>query len=379
MKIIKSLIKKLAIRFISQLNHNSIVFESYPDLSDNSMGVFDEMIRRGLNEKYHMVWVCHGKGPFPIIPNTEYIRYEDMYGKKLFWKTLKACCLVSCNSFLCSRTNYQKAIYVMHGIGLKKANTYKPGGKLDYITGLSDGLNQMIARELNVSSEIMRVTGYPRNDVLLKSSRETINGLFDREYKKIIVWYPTFRQHAHGCIQDSKITIPIIHDIDNAVRINDVAKATNTLIVLKPHYAQNVSIIKDLGLGNIKIINDDFYNEHNITSYEFVGACDALITDYSSIYFDYLLCDKPIAAIWEDIEEYRNNRGFAVDIDYYMKGAFKIYTRKDFENFINAVSEDCDEMRNEREIIKNEVHFYKDDKSASRVVDFIEHNILKTK
>ena len=84
MKIIKSLIKKLAIRFISQLNHNSIVFESYPDLSDNSMGVFDEMIRRGLNEKYHMVWVCHGKGPFPIIPNTEYIRDEDMYGKKLF-------------------------------------------------------------------------------------------------------------------------------------------------------------------------------------------------------------------------------------------------------------------------------------------------------
>ena len=42
------------------------------------------------------------------------------------------------------------------------------------------------------------------------------------------------------------------------------------------------------------MINDSFFIDNDITSYELLAACDSMITDYSSVYFDYTLCDKPI-------------------------------------------------------------------------------------
>ena len=374
---IKDLIKGIIIYYFSKRNHDIIVFESYPDFSDNTKAVYDEMMRREYYKRYRMVWICRDCIEHPFKPNTKFIKANAWGGIPAFFETAKACCLVSGNFFLCSKGEYQKAIYVMHGIGLKKAGTYQPHGKLDYITGLSDDLNRMISRELNVPNNIMLVTGYPRNDALVNSSINRKYGLFKNNYKKIIAWYPTFRQHAHNEIIDSKISLPIIHDIDSAMRINEVAEKLGVLIVLKPHFAQDISKIKDLGLGNIIFINDDFFDSNHISSYEFVGACDALITDYSSIYFDYLLVNKPVAVVWEDIEIYRKSRGFALDIDYYMKGAVKIYNENDFISFITSISNEKDELKDERERIKNEVHTYQDANSSVRVVDFIETNILK--
>ena len=101
--------------------------------------------------------------------------------------------------------------------------------------------------------------------------------------------------------------------------------------MLKPHFAQDVSKIKSCNLSNIKFIDDQFFIENNITSYEFIANCDALISDYSSVYYDYLLCDKPIGLVWEDFHEYKNTVDFAVDMEYYMKAGEKIYNIEDFE------------------------------------------------
>ena len=53
--------KKLIKKLISLLpTKNLIVFESTPNLSDNTKAVYDEMIKRGLNKKYKMVWIVKG-------------------------------------------------------------------------------------------------------------------------------------------------------------------------------------------------------------------------------------------------------------------------------------------------------------------------------
>ena len=111
--------------------------------------------------------------------------------------------------------------------------------------------------------------------------------------------------------------------------------------------------------------------KNKINSYQFVGNCDALITDYSSIYFDYLLCDKPIGAVWEDIEEYRIKPGFCTDIDYYMQGANKIYNLEDLSKFIQDLSKNIDNLKEERNKICKEVNYSKDGNNTKRVVDFI--------
>lgn len=369
--IVKVILKGFA-RIISLLPLRYIVFESIPDYSDNTRAVFDEMIRRGLKNHYKFIWLCTKSN---IVIPIEGVKCVHNRIFQLYY-IIRSKCLISCNTFIYSFGHYQKAIYLCHGVPIKTFGYKAPAG-IDYVIGLSAVTNLIQSRELSIDVNKILTLGYPRNDSLYSKSRKEIGQFFDGEFNKIIIWYPTFRQHCSSNIPSAtKYSIPIIHNPEDAIQINEIAKAENVLIVLKPHFSQDTSFIKDLSLSNILFIDDRFFLINNITSYELVGACDALITDYSSVYFDYLLCNKPVAAIWEDIDEYRKNRGFAIDVDYYMKGAVKIMNVDDYTLFIRQVANGIDSFSKQREEILDVVHKYKDNKSAKRVVDFIEDKIL---
>lgn len=372
----KNLLFRILAWLLRPIPSNIIILESKPDISDNTKSVYDELIARGINNKYYLVWLCEKehslqtKNVITIKNNNKWLRT---------WYILRAKCIISCNSYIERIKNNQKSIYLGHGIAMKSMNTYTIPTKIDYLTGLSKETNEIMSKALGCSKDKFIITGYPRNDKLLKrSSHEIVQNLFGGKYKKIIVWYPTFRQHTNSkVISATTNSLPIIHSQNEATILNEYAYKHNLLIVLKPHFSQDLSYLEDIHLSNIMFINDDFFTKHNISSYEFVGGCDALITDYSSIYFDYLLCDKPIGAIWEDIEEYKSNRGFCVDIDFYMKGAMKIYNTNDFIHFLNEIQSEQDSLKNERHEINNLVNHYQDSNSTKRVVDFIEKNLLK--
>ena len=347
-----------------------IVFESTPDYAENTRAVFDEMVKRGLNMRYKFVWLCKNKNtsiPFAGVI-CAYSRTSQLYYR------LRAKFIISCNWFVPALGNYQKSLYLCHGVPIKSLNGYKaPTDGLDYAAGLSSQTNEIQSRELNLPIEKFISFGYPRNDALSQKTHDNIADLFGGNYSKIIVWYPTYRQHGYSKLgSESSHALPIIYDEKCALRINNFAKRKSILIVLKPHFSQDTSYIKELSLSNIVFIDDKFFSDHNLSSYEFVGGCDALITDYSSIYFDYLLVDKPIAAIWEDIEEYRKNRGFAIDPDYYMKGAYKVYNEEDFISFLEEVASGRDSMKEQRKDIIGVIHEHPDFQSTKRVVDFIE-------
>ena len=81
---------------------NWIVFESVPDLSDNTKAVFDEMIKRKLNDKYTFVWWVSDKNKeFPKYKNTIYI---DTKNEKEFYKYIKR----AKKLLILIRLNYQK-------------------------------------------------------------------------------------------------------------------------------------------------------------------------------------------------------------------------------------------------------------------------------
>ena len=189
--------------------------------------------------------------------------------------------------------------------------------------------------------------------------------------EKIVAWLPTYRQHFNNGITTSSITLPLIHDNDCAIAINKAAEEAGIIILLKPHPAQDISFIHDLGLSNIKLINEEFLNEHKLNLYELLRNTDALITDYSSVYFDYLLCDRPIGVVWEDIDEYSRFPGFAVDLDYYLKGAEKIFSIDDMIKFLTDIAEGRDGLQKERREIRDYTNISTDGKNTIRVVDFI--------
>ena len=74
--------------------------------------------------------------------------------------------------------------------------------------------------------------------------------------------------------------------------------------------------------------------------YTFLSEVDILITDYSSIYFDYLLWERPIIFFPYDLEYYRDeDRGLIFEYDEYTPGP-KIFNAKELENVLSKGIDD---------------------------------------
>ncbi len=367
----KNLIKKL-LSFLPTLN--LIVFESVPNLSDNPKPVFDEMIKRGLNKKYKFIWIVSGKSnDLPIIKNVHYCDKNSRFFKfQLLFYRMFAKAMICGNEFLVTSRKKQTSFYISHGTAIKSVKSYYTMPEnINYFLVDGDGTKEMMTYQYNTTPDKTIALGYPRNDVLVNSKRD-ISPLFpENAGQKIIVWYPTFRQHKNANISATQNALPIIHDEKLAIELNEIAKSNNALLVLKPHFAQDISKFKAQSLSNIKFIDDSFFTKNNISSYEFVGNCDALITDYSSIYYDFLLCDKPIGLVWEDYEEYKESVNFAIDMDVLMKGGEKIYNLDDFGKFLKNIANGIDPLKKERDEVSLWANYSRDGKSAERVADFV--------
>ncbi|MBQ8393581.1 MAG: CDP-glycerol glycerophosphotransferase family protein [Clostridia bacterium] len=355
--------------------HNTFLLESVPDISDNTKAVYDEMVRRGINEKYKIIWLV--KNTDCRYPETKNVSYYPLIArnhkerKKLIKVKLTCKYLISCNFFLTTERRGQISFYLGHGSAIKSIRSYYNMPKnIDHCLAASSDMVNIMSYEMKTDKSKFFALGYPRNDVLCKPGMD-LHNVLNKSYKKVIVWYPTFRQHSSGGSSLTKNALPIIHDLEKAISLNDYAKEKGILIVIKPHFAQDLSYIKNTELSNIVFIDESLFIDNKISSYEFVAGCDALVTDYSSIYYDYTLCDKPMALVWEDYKEYESSVGFAVDMDEYMKGAEIIYTLDDFKVFIEHLSFDIDIKKAERNEIKNLVNYSDDGKSSVRVVDFI--------
>lgn len=349
---------------------NIIVFESVPDMADNTKAVFDEMLKRKLNRKYKLVWILYDQPPreYESIHN---VAYYASYRLEAKYYSMIAKAKICCNRFLTKERKNQISIYLSHGTAVKSTRDYYtiPNG-IDYVIASSKNVAAMQGYELNFDVDNIVPLGFPRNDAIGRPPVD-IRKILNTDCEKIIVWYPTYRQHKNGFRTGCKNALPIIHDSECAEDLNLAARKNKILIVLKPHFVQDINNVKDLGLSNLRIIDDSFFVEHNIRSYEFLNASDALITDYSSIYYDYALCGKPIAAIWEDVEEYKAYPGLVDNYEYLLKGMEKIYTLDEFVSFIERVSKGIDLLKSEREEIRDYANISTDGQNSARVVDFI--------
>ena len=349
-----------------------IILESLPDFADNTREVFDEMLRRKLNEKYDLIWLSKNeyendlpkiRGVGTVVPSS--LRYH------VYVSQAKA--IISCNALFGSHFKKQFSVYLEHGAPLKDTgyHIHVPDTLTYYLTN-SEGTIPVRQRILRVDNRDLFVPlGYPRNDAFAKPPadvRDYIKTGF--EYDKAIIWYPTFRNHKNGETYGGH-PLPIIHDGELAKELNECAAANRTVIILKPHFAQDLSYIKKLKLSNIIFIDDDFYKTNRIKAYDFLNACDALLTDYSSVYYDFTLAEKPIGLIWEDLEEYKSNPGLIDEYEEWTAGGVKIYGIEDLKSFISDVANGRDILKSERERIRDFVNYSTDGKNTERVVDFI--------
>lgn len=380
-------------RFFSHFKLKKIIFiESLPLYTDNSKYVFDEMIRQKLNFEYKIYWnvFTHDKTALNNYRNLkkELEKYKNVFVinsytgnifHDLYAKILKsyvfnvARIYIICNHHIEKKKESQIYVNLTHGSPLKNIKNHGYGAPVwtDYVVRISDMFEENLQEpELNKAQYV--TLGYPRNDELFKEPLNLKNIFGNRNFEKAIYWMPTWRQHnLNGKSLTSSSAVPIINDIDKAVKVNEYAKEKNVLIILKPHFSQDITKFESFELSNIVFIDNDFLADNNILNYELLRSVDAMISDYSSVYYDYLLCDKPIGLCWEDFDEFNKNEGFVVDVNEVLSGGEKLYNVEDLCLFIDNISKGADLLKNERHKNRELVHKYIDNQSSKRVADFI--------
>jgi len=131
---------------------------------------------------------------------------------------------------------------------------------------------------------------------------------------------------------------------------------------------QDVSSFINLKLSNLYLLSHQEFITKEWDLYRLIGQCDALITDYSSVFYDFMLLDRPIAFTVDDYDDYKNNRGFSVKDPNYLMAGYKIKTQEDFKDFIVDIENDIDKYEDRRREVNQLVNTYNDGKQCERVL-----------
>ena len=355
-----------------------ILLESNPDFCDNSRGVYDRLIELGYNEKNKIVWFVQDKDVFKDIniKNVEFVSYSNT--KRIRYYNYLAKYIVDCNRYIYKRNRSQLRIHLTHGTPIKFAGGYcAQCGKTDYVVQISDYFTEYTKDLFKVTDKQVISTGFPRNDILLKKN----NCVYFPEIKrkKTICWFPTYRNHKGHSTGKNMFPygIPSVNNEKELRELNDTLKKEDILLVIKLHPAEDTSILRTLDLDHIKLIEDSMFDVDHSTLYHYLSNVDALITDYSSVYYDFMLTKRPIGLAVADIHEYAKTTRIIFDkFEDGVAGEY-IYTFKDLLTFIHNVATDND-ISYERRMEKMKIyHKYFDDASADRIIAIMEKKGLK--
>ncbi len=163
----------------------SIIFESKPIFSDNTKAVYDEMVRRGYDKKYRLVWFVDSR-KFAEIKNSKIIYWgsgfkrtakEKIKSRLLEYRTK---CIVCCNVFLTTKNlgqisprKDQLIFYLSHGTPIKSVkNYYTSSSDIDYMVSASPQLNELMSNEFSIPIEHVVALGFPRNDAFSKPEKD---------------------------------------------------------------------------------------------------------------------------------------------------------------------------------------------------------------
>ncbi len=224
------------------------------------------------------------------------------------------------------------------------------------ILSLSIETQDSFAKAFRVSKDKVLITGYPRNDILLK------NIVLEKDFKqKRIIYMPTFRGSVNS---DFDLFLQYGLDVEKFDEFLSQKKMTLDIKLHPFNKPSSVLIKKLVESKNIFLLEHD-------AIYEIITEYDMLITDYSSIYFDYLLLDRPIIFAPFDIDIYlREDREFNFEYNEVTPGPKAMNWEEVMRN-LEMFDENTSLYSKERKEIKDRFHTFQDDKSTQRVYEAI--------
>ncbi|MBO6357953.1 hypothetical protein EY693_04490 [Enterococcus casseliflavus] len=331
------------------------VLSSYPDFSDNSWCMFIGMLEQGIQGKY--IWLYKDVDSLEVIHKKVNLLSFDR--KKIKIKYIPKNTLRGIYHYFTSKyiftthgmfeqfplLRYQIKVNLWHGMPLKKIGNYDNKNstrfKLSYTISNGTLFDDVVSNSFGINKSQLLKVGSPRNDILFKTSSFNFYEIFKNHFDTII-WMPTYRKsnigdiREDGLFQEEKISFL---DLESIRKLNTMLADRHVNIFIKLHpmdiLNQNSIFIQNVNkLSNIKMMNGNNRLFEKYSLYEILKPSKSLITDYSSILFDYVLLNQPIGLLIDDKKKYMETRGFIDSIEKEIVG-FTINDFQDLTDFID--------------------------------------------
>lgn len=354
MKFLKYLAQYLVypFSFLVPRSRKKIAFGSFRGAFDgNAKYLFIEMSSGDRD----VVWLSQSRKTVELVRSLG-LRAEWVFSLKGAWRALRSkYWLINAytSDILWAFSGGATVINLWHGVGIKRAEYNVKAGPLydryirktfkesyyhpeayrkpDYLITASDFQTEFFMKTFRIPQSRCIKCGYPRSRILVCSEKEreahikayepeSTSQLIEKikSYSQAWIYMPTWR--------DSQREI-FAQNMDLG-RLNEALARKNALLLLKPHPN---TIVGDLGAyPNIMLMDS------SADVYPMLPYTDVLVTDYSSVLYDYLLMDGKKAVLYiYDAAQYVRDRDFAYPFDENVTGQ-KAY---DFEQLLEAIVE----------------------------------------
>ena len=351
---------------------NYILLQGEGDTYENASALARYIRSNNYYDKYKIVWLCDNPQRFIPTKRERYIKRNvnlTTISLKEIWRYNY---YVNCSRYVFfenqmtpRRREQQVTMYMNHGSPPIKSTKGKINISKDvnYVVCPSENVADIVAEQYGVNKERMIYCGSPRTDILFdgKLNDKLCSMLDVKEYKKVILWVPTFREHKNKSRVDSDANytygIPIIHNENVYDELVSYLKMHNVLLIIKPHQNQDMSKVTINPCKNICILRNDQLEKVAASVYDVMKIADAMITDYSTIAFDFMMLDKMIGYTLDDFEEFKI--GFSVKQPLEFMPGNKIYNVNHLLEFFDCVIEKKDDYMDERKKINEFINEYK--------------------
>ena len=362
--------------YIFPINKKCIVFRGDGGLGDNAKAFFDYLLTLGYNQTYKMVWLVDKPESYSSMNNVKFVRGRKGCLAALirdYYIATARCIIYSHNGWLKKNRKGQVSIHTTHSAYQLKGDQ---GGKFEADYVLCCGKRAFEERLSGVNGDKSRllVLGMPRLDLLYRH-RNCVPTLYpDYNGEMLVLSMETFKQ-TYGW-KDSSSTndifaINVVHTKDELVELDDFLNENKIIMVVKIHPLQDLSFLNLIPLKNIIYLTDDNLFNRGIDLYELIENANMLLTDYSSVFYDYLLLDRPIGFMLGDMQDY--SRGFLSDNPLEEMTGEKIWTVSDLKDYLIYVKNGGDNYHEKRKALRDEVFSFQDGNNCKRLYDWMKN------
>ncbi|MEY8349276.1 CDP-glycerol glycerophosphotransferase family protein [Bacillus cereus] len=361
---------------LEKIDETMVFFESFlgKNYSGNPKYIYEEMIKNEEFKKYKFVWSYSGQRPQdipgnPIIVDRDTDEYYKYLAKAKYWVS---------NIIFPVHRKRPGNVYLQtwHGTPLKKLgfdidiegpetlareNFYIESRNWDYLISANPYSSEIFKRAFKFNKKVLE-GGYPANDIFYKKNLEDqVNKIKEKlnipSHKKVILYAPTWR--------DNEATNSWEHSFELKFSLDEFYKKFKdeyVLILRMHHLVADALQIKDEYKSTVLELSK--YNDIQ----ELYTISDILVTDYSSVFFDYANSRKPMLFFGYDFEEYKDEiRGFYLDMEKDLPGPV-IQTGPELLKAIENIDLISDEYKERYDEFYEKFCGLEDGKAAQRVI-----------